>query len=1220
MLNSFHSIYKLIRKHPKTALFLVILFFLSSYFIIKHIQFNEDIYKVIPSDDNIATATEILQKMSFTDKITVIFQKKDSTSQEELTDAAEAFMDTILSCSEYYHNIQGIMDPEFFNKAFRLVYNHLPIYLDTADYHEIEKKIHPDSIRQQIERNYQLLMGSQAFFMKDIIVQDPLLLSFLALQKLRKFQGGDDFIFENGYLFSQDKSKIFLFINPKYGGAETKNNEVFVERLNEIQEFIQHEYPSIKLSYFGSAFIAVANAQQIKQDIIITISISVGLLMLLLIFYYRNWMVPVLVMIPTVFGGLTGILCLALLRPNISAISLSVSAILIGITIDYALHFLTHSKGSINQEELFRDVSKPLLMSSTTTAIAFLCLLFVRSEALIDLGIFASIAVVSSAIFTLILLPHIYKGSQITHTHLIDRIARYPFEKNKLLIGLSILLIVVSFFTWQKVNFDGDLSRINYMPQEQLETEKSMHSHNEVLKRLFIVAYGDEEHKVQEQNQQILSWLKKHEDVVQVQSINDIIPDENQQKEALSRWNEFWTHARKVQTIQTIEHESNKKGFIEHTHQPFFQALNQTYTTITLDTLKAFDVSLYNEFVHGDENLRILSTLIQLKPENRASFSSSFTEIQHTTNALILDRQALNEQYLGYLIDDFNKLVGYSFIAVLLILLAFYKRIELVLVASIPIALTGFITTGMMGLLQIDFNIFSMIVCTLVFGHGIDFTIFMTNALLKEYTTGKDETPVYRTSIILAVLTTVLAIGALIFAKHPALRSISSVALVGVTVAVLITFVLYPLLFRFLFFRRIKKGLSPINLQLLLQGLLLFTFFSVASLFTSFVIRFILRFLPLSEQRKMALATRYIARYMNATLYLQPGVRKPSYPSHLLPPDKPFILIANHSSFIDTLTITLLHRKIVFLVNDWVFNSPIFGSAVRYMGFIPVSSGLENHMENIQQKITHNFSIATFPEGTRSKTSEIHRFHKGAIFLAAQLNLPIVPVYLHGNAEVMPKGDFIAYNGMLNVHVGEAIEPQDDTFGKTVSERTRRISQHFKKTFTEIRLQNEDENYFYQKLLLNYLYKEGNLIRHIKSDFQKNKHLYYKLFKDVPPKAHIAHITDDFGQVDFLLVHQFASRKVTTFNLIESHRDISRASYIVYKFRVNYVDQIEQLWNGQDVLLISKINLSDIKIPPHIQKIIVLQANISEKFIGFSIVREESNYVIYQRNEKDETI
>lgn len=172
---------------------------------------------------------------------------------------------------------------------------------------------------------------------------------------------------------------------------------------------------------------------------------------------------------------------------------------------------------------------------------------------------------------------------------------------------------------------------------------------------------------------------------------------------------------------------------------------------------------------------------------------------------MVIDRQSLNEQYLGYLITDFNSLVGYSFMAVVLVLFIFYRRIELVIVASIPIALTSFITAGMMGLLNVPFNIFSTIVCTLIFGHGIDFTIFMTSALQKQYTTGKDEMPVYRTSIILAVLTTILAIGALIFAKHPALKSISAIALIGVSVAVLITFVLYPLLFKFLFFNRVKK-------------------------------------------------------------------------------------------------------------------------------------------------------------------------------------------------------------------------------------------------------------------------------------------------------------------------------------------------------------------------------------------------------------------------------
>ena len=62
-------------------------------------------------------------------------------------------------------------------------------------------------------------------------------------------------------------------------------------------------------------------------------------------------------------------------------------------------------------------------MSSSTTAVAFLCLLFVHSDALIDLGIFASISVIATAVFTLIIPPHIYKGKGLQHVHVIDKIA-----------------------------------------------------------------------------------------------------------------------------------------------------------------------------------------------------------------------------------------------------------------------------------------------------------------------------------------------------------------------------------------------------------------------------------------------------------------------------------------------------------------------------------------------------------------------------------------------------------------------------------------------------------------------------------------------------------------------------------------------------------------------------------------------------------------------------
>lgn len=84
-------------------------------------------------------------------------------------------------------------------------------------------------------------------------------------------------------------------------------------------------------------------------------------------------------------------------------------AILIGITIDYALHILTHYKHNNNIEELYKEITQPIILSSATTAVSFLCLVFVRSEALKDLGLFAAITVILSSITALIIVPQLYK-------------------------------------------------------------------------------------------------------------------------------------------------------------------------------------------------------------------------------------------------------------------------------------------------------------------------------------------------------------------------------------------------------------------------------------------------------------------------------------------------------------------------------------------------------------------------------------------------------------------------------------------------------------------------------------------------------------------------------------------------------------------------------------------------------------------------------------------
>lgn len=1212
MFNGFYYLFQKIQKYPKTALLSSLLFLVCAVFILQKITFNEDITRIIPSNKTNNNTASVISEMNFTDKIAVIFKKKKGAENQDLISASEDFTDTLPVVKDYYLSVQGTLNEDLFQESFKFVYENLPIYLNEADYKTIDQKLNNDSLSKQIEQNYETLISGNASFMKDVVVDDPLQLSFLALKKLQQFQGNGDYKFQDGFLFTEDEEKIVLFINPKYGGSETQHNEIFVEKLKALKQHITDKKPKVEVQYFGSPFIAVANAQQIKSDILTTVAISVSALMLLLIFYYRNWLVPIIVMIPTVFGGLFGLLCLYFLRTEISAISLSIAAILIGITIDYALHFLTHSKNTQNMQALFKDVAKPLLMSSSTTAVAFLCLLFVHSDALIDLGIFASISVLATAVFTLIILPHIYKGKTLKHSHTIDKIAKYPFERNKVLIACTLLLVVVSAFTYHKVQFDGDLSKINFMPAEQQLAEKELYTDNKIAKSLFVVAYNENEDRVLEDNQQIFSKRQSNKYVKNVQSVSSLVPSKTEQLRAIERWKQFWNPSKINQTVQSIEAKSVAQGFNAQTHAAFYQLLNKDFSTINLGSLKQFNQQLYNEFVHG-KNRYLLSTVVTIDPKNHDAFVKNFEKENQGKQLILIDRQALNEQYLGFLVNDFNSLVSYSFIAVFVILFVFYRRIELVITASIPIALTGFITAGLMGLLNIPFNIFSTIVCTLVFGHGIDFTIFMTSALQKQYTDGKDEMPLYRTSIILAVLTTILAIGALIFAQHPALKSIALIALIGVSVAVLVTFVLYPLLFKFLFFNRVKKGLSPTTFFLTVRSILMFTYYVIASLTISVFMRVFFWVLPISKNKKWHFFSSVMSGYMKSVLYLNPYVSKKIFHKERL--QKQSVIISNHTSFLDSLTIGMTYSKVVYIVNDWVYKSPVFGRAVKFLGFYPATKGVEQGLVPLEERIGTDFSVMVFPEGTRSRTSEIGRFHKGAFFMAEELNLPIQPVYIHGNADLLPKGDFVIYNTNCHVYVGDPIAVNDDSFGTSYADRTKKISSFFKQEFNKIRLKAEGADYFKQKLFLNFLYKEHGILNTVKKDFSQNKAIYHQLFYLITDKASIAHITTDFGQLDFLLVNQFPSRKVHTYNLNEENRSIAKASYINQKFKIKYADDLSEIWQNSNVLILSHLQQFNNEIPQNINQIILVCCKFKPNFNGFTQTHDELKIQVFQRNE-----
>lgn len=1180
----FIKLYYLISKNRLISLAIALGVAITCFFFASKINFEEDINQIIPKNEKSDLTAKVLKQLNFSDKIIVIIENKTNDNNFNLSETADEFLAKTSSLKKYIGEIQGKVNDDEISSTFDFVNQNLPLFLDKNDYFEIEKKLNKDSIAKQVENNYISLVSPTSLVTKEFIKKDPLGITFLGLKKLNALNISKDFKLEDNYIVTQDGKNLLLFIEPKNKSNDTKNNELFVNQLNQIKENLNTKFArKTEISYFGSPIIAVANAQQIKKDIQNTVIISMTVLLVLLMYYFRNFFTPIIVFLPTVFSVLMALLILYFIKDKISAISLSVGAILIGITIDYALHILTHYKHNNNIEELYKEITQPIILSSATTAVSFLCLVFVRSEALKDLGIFAAITVIFSSVFALIIIPQLYKPKPKEENHkanFIDKIGAYPYEKNKpLIIGCSIL-IIACLFGFRHVGFNNDIGDLNYIPKELKISEKKLEKLSDITsKSIYTISYGDSENEALTRNSKLNSFLEKEKTegkILSYNSIGNVVLSEKDQQNKIADWQKFWDNNKKNETVSELVTNGNQFGFNSSAFELFKENLSKNYHPISLQEYKNVKALQVSEFLSSENGFYTVSNVVKVKEEKRDAF---IKDLEKTNEALAIDRQQMNENFLGLLKNDFNTLINYSLLAIVLTIIVFFRNFELSLLTMFPIVLTGVVTAGIMYFLGLELNIFSTVVCTLVFGVGDDFSIFLTKAMQKEHTTGKNELPTYRTSIILAVFTTILSIGSLIFAKHPALHSLALVALIGMFSVIVITSTLYPFWFRFLITNRAKKGLSPITFRLFLRTIISFTYYGLGGLVFSFFGHF---FIKKAKGKTLNTIKKSIALFLKSVLHISPAVKKTVIFNPKEDFSKPAVIIANHTSFLDTLAIAMANHKIIYLVNDWVYNSPVFGKLVKALGFFPVSHGIENGIEKLQEKVNQGYSLVVFPEAERSYTNDVKRFHKGAFYLAEELNLDILPIYIHGNSEVLPKGDFIIYNGSITVKVGDRISKDDFSYGTTYSERTKKINASFRKEFAEIRSQIEDENYFKNKLFLSFLYKENDVVKLAKEDFNNNKSVYFELNKHLPKDANILHFSDDFGQKDVLICLYQAERRIFSFINDLEKRQIAKNNYIVKRRKINYISQLTEANKKIDVLLISSPNfdLSEIKELP----------------------------------------
>ncbi len=157
-------------------------------------------------------------------------------------------------------------------------------------------------------------------------------------------------------------------------------------------------------------------------------------------------------------------------------------------------------------------------------------------------------------------------------------------------------------------------------------------------------------------------------------------------------------------------------------------------------------------------------------------------------------------------------------------------------------------------------------------------------------------------------------------------------------------------------------------------------------------------------------------------------------------PGQKYILLTNHSSLFDIMGIMAINANISWFGRANLTQIPVFGKVLRMIHYIPMQSSDLKNTKNMIGELIHNTesqTVAIFPEGTRTITGELSRFHKGFLHVLKASQLDILPVTLRGFYEFKPKNRFyfnypvklsarihppIAYQGLQHLDDREIID------------------------------------------------------------------------------------------------------------------------------------------------------------------------------------------------------
>lgn len=807
-------IYDLFRKRPFIGwgIFLV----MTSALVISLLTlgYKEDISDFLPLDEKNQTALSVYQDVSGANRIYAIIATKDTTDvdPEELADGVETFAANVDKCDSlrYLSSVMKEIDLKKMMGITDIIYENIPLFLTDSDYARMDSLLSdPDYIERQTADDKQMLLFPSSNMIASNISRDPLNLFSPAPGRLRHAGMEIDFDTFDGYILTPDAKRAIVIMESSFGARESEHNTALADILDEAVAMTEKTNSNLDIHLIGGPVIAVANADRIKKDSILAISIAGMLILLLLIYVFRNLRNILLILVSVGWGWLFAMGALAVYYDSVSIIVIGIASVILGIAVNYPLHLIDHMKESDNPKAALREIISPLVVGNVTTVGAFLCLVPLDSPALHDLGLFASLLLIGTILFVLLFLPHAVKTRRPGETapreaRLINWLAGISLENNKFAVASILILTVIFGYFSLRTEFDSDMRNINYMTDGQksdMAYFQSLLSSSKDTESLYVVSSGATWDRALAGNKIIdgkIDSLVNSGIVTRQNEVSSFLIPEQEQQHRLSLWNKFLEkHGERLS--ETLPETATRYGFSQEAFIPFHDILKAEYKPIDFEGFNELAATVFSGNISEDITtgrksiVQVLDVPVDSMDDVKDKLST-----ENEPGTLLFDVKSMNGSIANTLSDDFNY-IGFAcgFIVFAFLWISF-RSFWLAIIAFTPMAFSWIWILGIMGIFGIKFNIVNIILATFIFGQGDDYTIFITEGLVYEYKHGRKVLQSYKNSIIVSALIMFIGIGTLLFAQHPAMRSLGEITVIGMFTVVLMAYIIPPLMFRLL--------------------------------------------------------------------------------------------------------------------------------------------------------------------------------------------------------------------------------------------------------------------------------------------------------------------------------------------------------------------------------------------------------------------------------------